>query len=163
MRVRNPDGHMTLMSDAIDIMKVTANRLGPGTNDEIKAFGNYVVSKMNSFSTDTRKVVEHAIIDILMKADKGFFGQTHSSILPQFHPTITQPSTSFQSSQFTYPNSQYICQHPPEHSHHSSSIPHEPEMQQQQIYSTLSQASPQQTVTSPQSDQSNLSDINDYT
>ena len=92
MRVTNPDGHMTLMSDAIEIMKVAANRLGPGTNDEIKAFGNYVVSKMNSFSTDTRKVVEHAIIDILMKADKGFFWTNPffhiATISPNYHPTF---------------------------------------------------------------------------
>ncbi|KAJ8889666.1 hypothetical protein PR048_009167 [Dryococelus australis] len=42
-------------------------------NDKVTSFFTVVTAKVKGYSPDTRKVVEHAVFDILMKADTGYY------------------------------------------------------------------------------------------
>lgn len=98
------------MADAISVMRTAANKLKTPVSDtpeEVKSFGNYMISKMKSYSEQTRKGVEHAIFDILIKADRGYYENSltftapppyHMSqvlpLQPQYVTSITSPVDS---------------------------------------------------------------------
>lgn len=64
-----------MMSSAFDLLKNAAEKLDkePCKPNEIDAFFTYVAAKVNKYSPETQKSVQHAVFDILMKADRGFF------------------------------------------------------------------------------------------
>ncbi|KAF5297276.1 hypothetical protein FQA39_LY12115 [Lamprigera yunnana] len=72
-------------------VKRTAN--SPSDNDQLQAFINYVITKMNFYSKETRKETEQAINTIMIYADRGHFEQ---------HSNINQSSTSYEQIQRTY-------------------------------------------------------------
>lgn len=72
----------SVMEDALALMKTASSKLKASpsdTPDEVKAFGNYVASKMKTYSENTRRGVEHAIYDILIKANSGYFENSTST------------------------------------------------------------------------------------
>ncbi|XP_031346793.1 uncharacterized protein LOC116173444 [Photinus pyralis] len=90
--------HSSLMVDAVAVLKTAASKLTSSCpeNDEVKAFLSFVMAKMNSYSFETRKGVEHSILDTIMKADRGFYefpahmrqyGQQRSHII-QLHQQV---------------------------------------------------------------------------
>jgi hypothetical protein len=112
---RRPDESTKLMSDALTVLKTAANNLNTSpSQDEVKSFCAFVMAKMNSYSQDTRKKVQHAIFNILVKADRGFYERAqnmfHSHELPRYSGV-----PSFE----TYPMQQSTLQSTPS----SSSMP----------------------------------------
>lgn len=81
----------SLMEETVGIMKIAASKLKAPISDtpeEVKAFGNYIISKMKLYSEQTRKAVEHAIFDVLIQADRGYFENSipsTSSSSPTYH------------------------------------------------------------------------------
>lgn len=64
----------SVLSEVVGILQTTANKLGSSSAvDLTTTFASYVAAKMKTYSTQTRNSVEHAIFDILIKADKGFY------------------------------------------------------------------------------------------
>ncbi|CAK1542549.1 unnamed protein product [Leptosia nina] len=53
----------------------TANKTGNTENSQAltKSFSTFIGAKMSTYSDQTRTSVEHAIFEILMKADRGYF------------------------------------------------------------------------------------------
>uniref|UniRef100_A0AAR5PH17 MADF domain-containing protein n=1 Tax=Dendroctonus ponderosae TaxID=77166 RepID=A0AAR5PH17_DENPD len=75
-----------LIEDDIGLMTRAESRLKSPISDpaeEVQAFGNYIISKMKSYSEQTRKSVEHAIYDVLVTADRG----QYERLLPSTSPT----------------------------------------------------------------------------
>ena len=64
-----------MMSSVFDILKNAAKKLDkePSKPNEIDAFFTYVAAKVNKYSPEIQKSVQHAVFEILMKADKGCF------------------------------------------------------------------------------------------
>ncbi|GFU45696.1 MADF domain-containing protein [Nephila pilipes] len=63
------------MNSVADISKNTAKKLDkqPSYSKEIDLFFTYVAAKVHKYSSEAQKAVQHAVFDILMKADKGMF------------------------------------------------------------------------------------------
>lgn len=81
-----------LLADAVNILKTTAGSLNSSPEEnEIKTFCAFLSSKMLSYSKPTKVSVQHAVYEVLMKADKGFFET------PTYNYAQTQPfhSTAF--------------------------------------------------------------------
>lgn len=72
---RHYDPTHTMMENAFDMMKTaTATLTKPCQEpDEITAFFNYVSTKVKNYPSETRKGVQHAVFEVLMKADQGFY------------------------------------------------------------------------------------------
>ncbi|KPJ14067.1 hypothetical protein RR48_02668 [Papilio machaon] len=64
-----------VLSDVMGILKTTANKLDNsiGIPDTTKSFASFIGAKMTSYSPQTRTSVEHAIFEIIMKADRGYY------------------------------------------------------------------------------------------
>lgn len=68
-----------MLSDVMGILKTTANKLDNsiGIPDTTKSFASFIAAKMTSYSPQTRTSVEHAIFEIIMKADRGYYESWH--------------------------------------------------------------------------------------
>lgn len=57
------EGNNTFMTEALSVMKAASDKLNVPNfeNDENRCFGNFIVSKMNNYSSQTKKGVQHAI------------------------------------------------------------------------------------------------------
>ncbi|XP_028142322.1 uncharacterized protein LOC114336190 [Diabrotica virgifera virgifera] len=88
------------MSSASSILKNAAENLnkGPSEQDEIGAFVKFLSAKVRKYSPAVRKGVQHAIMDVIMKADKGLL-----NCQPTLYPHHT---SSTQSSIINSPNSE---------------------------------------------------------
>lgn len=105
-RLKKQDLQQSLMTDAMDLMKTAVNKLKTpysDTPEEVKTFGNYIISKMKSYLEETRKGVEHAIFDILIKADTGYYENTTAltHIAPFAHH---MPQVYYENSSDTLPS-----------------------------------------------------------
>lgn len=74
---RSVDINTSLMSSAFEMLKNAAQKLDkqPTKANEVDCFFTYVASKVNNYSPEVQKSVQHAIFDILVKADKGQYDQ----------------------------------------------------------------------------------------
>lgn len=72
------DDNSSILSDVVGILQTTANKLGSsGASDLATTFACYVSAKMKTYAPQTRNSVEHAIFEILMKADKGYYESSY--------------------------------------------------------------------------------------
>lgn len=72
------DESSSVLADVVGILQTTANKLGnSGTPDLITTFASYISAKMNTYSLQTRNSVEHAIFEILIKADRGHYESSY--------------------------------------------------------------------------------------
>lgn len=64
-----------VLADVMGILKTTANKLDNsiGIPDLTKSFASFIGAKMSNYSPQTRTSVEHAIFEIIMKADRGYY------------------------------------------------------------------------------------------
>lgn len=73
-------------------------------DDECHIFGNLIAKKMEKYSPITRGEVQHAIMDILLRADRGQYDRNLYPVPSPIHPTNSQ-----------YPQySQNYSGHPPQ-------------------------------------------------
>lgn len=111
-----------LLTETLNVMKTAASKLKSSsceTSDEVRSFGNFVVSKMNSYSEATRKSVEHAVFDILIKADRGYYENTFKRwAVP---PTFTEHAIPLHSPTPILRQQQHTTSYPSLH-HQTSSI-----------------------------------------
>lgn len=63
------------MSSAFNILKNAAEKLDTGNvkPNEIDSFFSYVATKVKKYSSETQTSVQHAVFEILMKADRGYY------------------------------------------------------------------------------------------
>ncbi|XP_063242791.1 uncharacterized protein LOC134542453 [Bacillus rossius redtenbacheri] len=128
-----------LLADAVSILQATAGKFNMSPEQsEIKTFCAYLSSKMATFSSATRLGVQHAVYDILMKADRGLFeiptynygqGQLFHSNAPENYSTrmyMQQPASHSSTSSVYLPAQQQQQQ----------------QQQQQPFEPNLSQSSP---------------------
>ncbi|KAL1492203.1 hypothetical protein ABEB36_012685 [Hypothenemus hampei] len=116
------------MEDVIGVMKTSVSRLkapSSDTSEEVKAFGNYIISKMKSYSEETRKGVEHTIYDILVKAGGGYYENSipsTSTTPPSSHalqvcPPIPSPMASqYSTNSIPFPHSTESLRQQPQES-----------------------------------------------
>lgn len=107
MKRKGSEASTSMMINAFDILKTTASKLDkqPSQPDEVSSFFTYVSSKVQKYSIQTQKGIQHAMFEILMKADQEFYDIQHSynqpaTNLPQYnvhHPEIRR--TEFMLSQ----------------------------------------------------------------
>ena len=72
---RQRDRTSAMMTSALNILKTASSNLNkPATEtDEMTSFFNYVSQKSKNYSPATKIGVQHAIFEIIMKADRGFY------------------------------------------------------------------------------------------
>ncbi|XP_076288702.1 uncharacterized protein LOC143213080 isoform X2 [Lasioglossum baleicum] len=58
--------------------------------DECRCFGTYIANKTKSYSACTRSAVQHAISEILFKADRGHYDRANSSVTVHTQTEATQ-------------------------------------------------------------------------
>lgn len=60
-----------VLTDVVGILKTTAQKLDSSSSipDLTKSFVSFIGAKMSNYSSQTRTSVEHAIFEIIMKAD----------------------------------------------------------------------------------------------
>ncbi|KAJ8874805.1 hypothetical protein PR048_022694 [Dryococelus australis] len=70
-----PDQSSLMLSSTFEILKTAAAKLNKPQpeNDEITTFFPIVTAKVKGYSPETKKAVEHAVFDILMKADTSYY------------------------------------------------------------------------------------------
>ncbi|GFR13851.1 MADF domain-containing protein [Trichonephila clavata] len=71
---KEEDTSASMVNKALDILKTAAklDKEVPESN-EIDSFFTYVAAKVRKYSPEAQKTVQHAVFDILMKADNGLF------------------------------------------------------------------------------------------
>ncbi|KAJ8961487.1 hypothetical protein NQ318_014735, partial [Aromia moschata] len=69
------DSNTTIMKCAFEILKGAANNLHKQAPKptETDAFFAYAATKVNNYSVQVQKLVQHAVFEILMKADSGYY------------------------------------------------------------------------------------------
>jgi len=80
MKVKGSEASTSMMKNAFEILKTTASKLNkqPSQPDEVSSFFTYVSSKVQKYSIQAQKGIQHAMFEILMKADQGFYDIQHS-------------------------------------------------------------------------------------
>jgi hypothetical protein len=97
-RSRKQDDNTALLASAVSILQATAGRLNASAEDcEVKSFCSFLTSKMMAYRPTTRQMVQHAIYDILVKADRGLlvpstsYGQERFQSLAQSSAQMVYP------------------------------------------------------------------------
>ncbi|XP_069688648.1 uncharacterized protein [Periplaneta americana] len=102
-----------LLANAVGILQATAGRLNSTVEQcEVQSFCAFLSSKMMTYRATTRQGVQHAIYDILVKADRGLFevpvptycGQER---VPLFDKSSSQMGHSRQPTQLITPSTSY--------------------------------------------------------
>ncbi|CAG4946600.1 unnamed protein product [Parnassius apollo] len=64
-----------VLTDVVGILKTTAQKLDSSSSipDLTKSFVSFIGAKMSNYSSQTRTSVEHAIFEIIMKTDRGYY------------------------------------------------------------------------------------------
>lgn len=93
-RVRRERDNSIVFNNALDVLKTAANKSDkePPERNEIDAFFTYVAAKVNKYTPETQKWVQHAIFKILIKADSGMFdwrNQYHYNEQNEAHPATS--------------------------------------------------------------------------
>lgn len=95
---------------ATDVLKQPQSKTLSNLSEEVTAFSNFMACKMMQYPENTRKLVEYDIIDILKKADLGYYNKPHSLQsansynIHTFTPLPQSSSSSHSSSTQFYPN-----------------------------------------------------------
>ncbi|CAG4936677.1 unnamed protein product [Parnassius apollo] len=86
-----------VLTDVVGILKTTAQKLDSSSSipDLTKSFISFIGAKMSNYSSQTRTSVEHAIFEIIMKADRGYYESwQHQPNAYYTEPYSNRPSTS---------------------------------------------------------------------
>lgn len=61
-----------MLNKAFDILSASAAVAATG-DDECRSYGNFIGNKLRQYSSKTRSAVQHAISDVIFKADEGMY------------------------------------------------------------------------------------------
>ncbi|KAF8767281.1 hypothetical protein HNY73_020265 [Argiope bruennichi] len=76
----------SMMKIAFNMLQTAEKKLQTASQpDEIDSFFTYVAAKVQKYTPETQKTIQHAIFDILMKADKGMFDCPSTSYQHSLH------------------------------------------------------------------------------
>lgn len=97
-----------LFKSAVDVLNNVQKRLAAPTevncNNNVdkntKAFTDFLASKMDTYSAQTKMAMQHAIFEMIMKADMGHYEYTHSQATYR-----TGYHTGYSSTQYSAPPS----------------------------------------------------------
>ncbi|CAH1975212.1 unnamed protein product [Acanthoscelides obtectus] len=100
---KNKTRSSPIMSDAFQILKNAAKKMDkePTQPSEIDSFFNFVAAKVQKYPPPIQQTIQHAVFDLIIKADRGFLNPT--SIQPY---NDSQPTSYIQSQATNHINSQ---------------------------------------------------------
>ncbi len=85
-----------MLSNAFSILKNAADKLDQQPADETNSFCTFIATKMRKYSPQTQTRLQHAILELLMKADQGLLdwstSYSHSASSYCLSQTMPPPS-----------------------------------------------------------------------
>lgn len=96
-----------MLNKAFNILSASA--AATTDEDECRSYGNYIGNKLRQYSAKTRSAVQHAISDVIFKADEGMYDSNivHNQNIYHSYPYLPQKFSNSVFTPLSSPSSNY--------------------------------------------------------